>query len=306
MGHLFPLGDRLVNDGEVGAFAPTVSLNAIGRIVRFHEYGPCYLVSALASAFVAKFPVDGRILPVLIFVAASSVFGFVINDIADADLDKKAGKLRNPVASGDMSVGAAWTLVVVILGVVIVSIYLLSFLNRLLGGLVILLFAVYSFGPRVKARPGLDIVCHASWSATYGLMAYSVYRPVDFVGVAFCGTLFLLSMFVELVNEIRDYDSDRDMIRTTVTLLGKKAALKACIILFFSAFALLVSIVLVGRLPWALLAYSPSIIFLVTPIINALRHQQNEQTLVSVLVKRGTIIGILLLVTYIALKVIGG
>jgi len=63
--------------------------------------------------------------------------------------------------------------------------------------------------------------------------------------------------------------------------------------------------VLVGRLPWALLVFSPSIIFLVTPIINALRHQQYEQTLVPALVKRGTIIGILLLVTYIALKIIG-
>lgn len=299
-------GDRLVNNGDAGAFASTVSLDAIGRIVRFHEYGPCYLVSALACAFVARFPVDGRILPVLIFVAASSVFGFVINDIADADLDKKAGKLRNPVSSGDLSVGAAWNLVVVLLGIVIVSMYLLTFLNRLLGVLVILLFAGYSFGPRVKARPGLDIVCHASWSATYGLMAYSVYRPVDFVGAAFCGTLFLLSMFVELVNEIRDHDSDRDMIKTTVTLVGKKAALKACIILLFSAFALLVAVVLVGRLPWALLVFSPSIIFLVTPIINALRHQQYEQTLVPALVKRGTIIGVLLLVTYIALKVIGG
>ena len=304
-GKHLPRGDHLVNNGEGGAFASTVSLDAIRRIVRFQEYGPCYLISALACAFVATFPVDGRILPVLIFVAASSMFGFVINDIADADLDKKAGKLRNPVASGDLSVGAAWSLVLVLLGMVIISVYLLSFLNRLLGFLVILLFAGYSFGPRVKARPGLDIVCHASWSATYGLMAYSVYRPVDFVGVAFCGTLFLLSMFVELVNEIRDHDSDRELIRTTVTLVGKQAALKACIILLFSAFVLFVSVVLVGRLPWALLAFSPSVIFLVTPIINALRHRQNEQTLVPALVKRGTIIGILLLVTYIALKVTG-
>ena len=294
-----------MNNGEVRAFTSPVSLGAIGRIVRFHEYGPCYLISALASAFVARFPVDGRILPVLIFVAASSVFGFVINDIADADLDMKAGKLRNPVASGDLSVSAAWNLVAVLMGLVIISMYLLSFLNKLLGVLVILLFAGYSFGPRVKARPGLDIVSHASWSATYGLMAYSVYRPVDFVGVAICGALFLLSMFAELVNEIRDHDSDRDMIRTTVTLVGKKVALKACIVLLFSAFALLVSVVLVGRLPWVLLAFSPSIMFLVTPIINALHHQQNEQTLVSALVKRGTITGVLLLVTYIALKVIG-
>ncbi len=42
-------------------------------------------------------------------------FGFVINDIVDAELDRKAGKLRNPVASGDLSVAAAWALVLVLL-----------------------------------------------------------------------------------------------------------------------------------------------------------------------------------------------
>ena len=55
---------------------------------------------------------------------------------------------------------------------------------------------------------------------------------------------------------------------------------------------------------WALLVSSPSIIFLMAPIINALRYEQNGQDLVPALVKRGTIIGLLLLVTYIALKVV--
>jgi 4-hydroxybenzoate polyprenyltransferase len=279
--------------------------NAFVRIVRFHEYGPCYLVSALACAFVARYPVDSRILPVLLFVAVSSIFGFVINDIADAELDRKAGKLRNPVASGDLSVAAAWVLVVVLLGLATLSIYLLSFLNRLLGILVIMLFGGYSFGLRVKARPGLDLVWHASWNATYGVMAYSVYRPLDFVGVGLSGMLLLLSMLAELVNEIRDHDSDRDMIRTTVTLVGKKRALKACVVLLFLVLALFVSVVLVGGLPWVLLVFSLSIIFLVVPIINALRYEQKEQDLMPVFVNRGTIIGLLLLVTYLAVKIAG-
>ena len=275
------------------------------RIVRFHEYGPLYLVSALACGFVARFPVDSRILPVLLFVAVSSIFGFVINDIADAELDRKAGKLRNPVSSGDLSVAAAWGLVLVLLGMAIVSIYLLSFLNRFLGFLVIMLFGGYSFGLRAKARPGLDIVFHASWNATYGVMAYSVYRPLDLVGAAFSGMVFLSSMLVELVNQIRDHDSDTGMIRTTVSLVGKKVALKACIVLLFLAFALFVSVVLVGRLPWVLLVFSPFIIFLVGPIIYALRYEQKEQDLMPALVNRGTIIGLLLLVTYLVVKIAG-
>ena len=275
------------------------------RVVRFHEYGPCYLISALTCAFVARYPVDSRILPVLLFVAVSSIFGFVINDIADAGLDKMAGKLRNPVASGELSAVTAWTLVVVLLGVATLSIYLLEFLNRLLGIFVILLFVGYSFGLRMKVRLGLDVVSHASWNATYGVMAYSVYRPLDLVGIGLVGMLFLLSMLAEIVNQIRDHDSDRDMIRTTVTLVGKKRALKACVVLLFLVLALFVSVVLIGGLPWILLAFSPSIILFVSPIIKALRSEQKEQELMPAFVKRGTIIGIFLLVTYLVVKFAG-
>jgi len=273
------------------------------RIVRFHEYGPFYLISALACAFVAGYPVDSRILPVLLFVAISSTFGFVINDTADAELDKRAGKLRNPVASGELSAAAAWILVIILLGAAALSIYFLSFLNRLLGILVILLFGGYSFGLRIKARPGLDVISHACWNATYGVMAYSVYRPLDFVGAGLAGVLFLLSMLAELVNQVRDHDSDRGMIRTTVMLVGKKRALKTCLVLLFLVLALFVSVVLVGGLPWVLLAFSPSIMFFVAPIINALRYEQKEQELMPAFLKRGAIIGLLLLVTYLAVKI---
>ena len=281
------------------------SWSAFARIVRFHEYGPCYLVSALACAFVARYPVDARILPLLLFVAISSIFGFVINDIADAELDRRAGKLRNPVASGDLSVASAWILVLVLLGVGTLSIYALSPLNRLLGIVVIVLFGGYSFGPRAKARPGLDVVCHASWNTIYGVMAYSVYRPLDFVGAGLAGMLFLLSMLAELVNGIRDHDSDKDMIRTTVTWIGKRRTLKACVVLLILVLALFVSIMLAGGLPWVLLVFSPSIIFLVAPLINALRYEQKERDLMPAFVKRGTIIGFLLLVTYLVVKITG-
>jgi 4-hydroxybenzoate polyprenyltransferase len=229
----------------------------------------------------------------------------VINDIADSELDRKAGKLRNPVASGDLSVTAAWAFVIVILCVVTLSIYLLSFLNKLLGILVIMLFGCYSFGPKTKARPGLDVACHASWNAAYGAMAYSVYRPLDSVGIGLSGMLFLLSMSAELVNGIRDHDSDRDMIRTTVTVIGKKRTLKVCVALLFIALALFVSIVLTGGLPWILLVFSPSIIFLIMPIINALQDEKKEQYLMPALLNRGTIIGLLLLVTYLTVKITG-
>ena len=76
-------------------------------------------------------------------------------------------------------------------------------------------------------------------------------------------------------------------------------------VLLFLVLALFVSVVLVGGLPWILLAVSPSIIFFVAPIINALRYEQKEQELMPAFVNRGTIIGLLLLVTYLAVKIAG-
>jgi len=279
------------------------SLSVLGRIIRFHEYGPCYLISALACAFLAQFPVDAKIVPLLLFVVASSMFGFVINDIADAELDRQAGKMRNPVASGDMAVYAAWVLVLVLVIVSLSSLYLLSGLNRLLGILVLILFSVYSLWLRIKSRPVLDVICHASWNATYGIMAYSVYRSIDFVGAGFGVILFMLSMLAELTNEVRDYDSDKVMIRTTATLIGKRNTLLVCIVLLLSVFSILVSMVLFGGLPWILIIFSPAIFLLVLPIVNAIKNEQRVPDLLPALVKRGTIIGVLLLVVYVAAKI---
>jgi len=281
------------------------SYHALLRIIRFHEYGPYYLISALACGFVAKFPVDSSIIPVLIFVATSSMFGFVINDIADSELDKEAGKLRNPIASDDLSVSVAWKLALIFFGVAILSLYPLDLLGRLLGILVITLFGSYSFGLRAKVRPGVDVVCHASWNASYGLMAYSVYRPLDFAGTELCSLLFLSSMFVELLNEIRDHDSEKDIIRTTTTAIGKRGELRLCILILLLILTLFVILTVTGGLPWILLIFSSSIIFLIKPIMNALRSEQNEQNLLPTLVSRGTTIVILIFITYLIIKIFG-
>ena len=281
------------------------SYDAFLRVVRFNEYGPYYLISALACGFVAKFPVNGSIIPVLIFVAASSAFGFVINDIADAELDRKAGKLRNPIASDDLSVSAAWKLALIFLATAVLSLYPLDLLGKLLGIIVITLFSDYSFGLRAKVRPGVDVVCHASWNTLYGVMAYSIYRPLDLIGVQLSGLLFLSSMLMELLNEIRDHDSEKDIIRTTATAIGKRGALKLCILILLLILSLFISLTVTGGLPWPLLIFSPSIIFLVKPIMNALRSEQNEQNLLPTLVSRGATIVILIFIAYLTLKILG-
>jgi len=280
------------------------TFEAIRRIIRFREYVPYYLVSALACGFVAKFPIDIKLVPALVFVATSSIFGFVINDISDAELDSKSGKLRNPIASGDLSRSAATILGIIFLGIAILSLYPFDLLGKLLGIIVIMLFSLYSFGLRAKVRPGIDLMCHASWNALYGVLAYLVYRPVDLLGMELSCVLFFSSMLVELLNEIRDYDSEKDLIRTTTTMIGKKNALKLCIVILLMILSLFVGIIIQDGLPLILLVFSPSILFLVKPIINALRSEQAEQALLPILVSRGGVIITLVFITYLTVKII--
>jgi 4-hydroxybenzoate polyprenyltransferase len=228
----------------------------------------------------------------------------VINDIADAELDRKAGKLRNPIASGDLSFSAAAILGLIFLGIAILSLYSFDLLGKVLGIVVIMLFSLYSFGLRAKVRPGIELMCHASWNSLYGVLAYSVYRPLDLLGIELSGLLFFSSMFVEFLNEIRDHDSEMDLIRTTTTMIGKRNALKLCILILFLILSLFIGIIIQGGLPWILLVFSPSILFLVKPIINALRSDQMEQTVFPTLVSRGTVIIALVFLTYLAVKIL--
>ena len=136
-------------------------------------------------------------------------------------------------------------------------------------------------------------------------MAYSVYRPLDLIGVQLSGLLFLSSMLMELLNEIRDHDSEKDIIRTTATAIGKRGTLKLCILILLLILSLFVSLTITGALPLILLIFSPSIIFLLKPIINAMRSEQNEQNLLPTLVSRGATIVILIFIAYLTIKIFG-
>jgi len=170
------------------------------------------------------------------FSAFSTAFGFVVNDLSDAELDRSAGVIRNPVSTGELSRGRCISVALLLLLVSLAALSRLSFRNRLLGMVVIFLYFTYSWIVRAKARPMLDVAYHGLCLAILATMGYTEYRPFDVDCLLGVSIVFLLSAMSQVLQEIRDYETDRNMIKTTVTSLGKRRSLVLCLAFLASAF----------------------------------------------------------------------
>ncbi len=171
----------------------------------------------------------------LIFSVFSTTFAFVVNDLSDVKLDRSAGVLRNPVSTGELSLGGIISLALSFLLVSLASLFFLSLQTRLLGLVVIFLYFTYSWLVRAKARPILDIVYHGLCPAILTIMGYTKYRSFDATCFILASMVFFISAMSQILQEVRDYETDRKMIKTTVTLLGKRRSLILCLAFCTSA-----------------------------------------------------------------------
>lgn len=70
------------------------------RLIRFEAYGILFILAGLFGALLASSQVNSYLALLVLFIAASSAFGFVINDISDRFLDARSAQPRNPLADG--------------------------------------------------------------------------------------------------------------------------------------------------------------------------------------------------------------
>ena len=59
----------------------------------------------LVGAILAGSSIDLEVVWPLIFSAFSAAFGFVVNDLSDAELDSLSDVIRNPVSTNELSKG---------------------------------------------------------------------------------------------------------------------------------------------------------------------------------------------------------
>jgi len=256
-------------------------VGAIYRATRFSSM-LCFTSTTFAGAILANSIIDSRIIWLLMYTAFSTAFAFVVNDLSDVELDRLAGVLRNPVSTGELSEGRAIKIAVFFVLVSMASLSFLSLQSQLLGLVVIFLYFTYSWIVRAKARPVLDILYHGSCLAILTTMGYAEYRSFDFVCLLLAALVFFLSSISQILQEVRDYESDRKMVRTTVTLLGKKRSLILCLAFFTSASAISLPLLFYGVIPFETLPLSPIVYyFYIAPIIKTIVNEEYEDKMLK-------------------------
>jgi 4-hydroxybenzoate polyprenyltransferase len=270
------------------------------RTMRFSSV-LCFTSATFAGAILAGSLSGLGIVWLLLFSASSTTFGFVINDLSDAELDRSAGVLRNSVSTGELSSGKCVLLTLFFLSISLASLTFLSLQNQLLGLVVIFLYFTYSWLVRAKARPVLDILYHGLCLAILATMGYLGYRPFNFACLLIASLVFLLSSTSQILQEIRDYETDVKMVKTTVTLLGKKLSLIICLAFLVFSFAIFILLLFYGVIPLGILLLSPLSYFIVAPFIRTIRNEEYESSMLRK-IKETRLILIAILLAFLILS----
>jgi len=268
------------------------------RLIRFEAYGILFILTGIFGALLTVIPLDGSLVILLIFIATSSAFGFVINDISDMALDARAEKPRNPIADGSISCRTAKQVSGFFLLISIASMALLPLHLLLIEIAVLFVFVTYSFFIEAKNIAGLDLVYHALFPALYGLLGYMLYHPPDLTGFVFFVLLGIFGAVGELANEIRDLEKDRSERKNTVVLVGERPGFYLMMALMITAFAVtgIFSSIEPGFL-W-LLPFVPLGLILVHPAWKAMNEPGYRQKFVDVINTRAIVLAALILAVY--------
>jgi 4-hydroxybenzoate polyprenyltransferase len=278
--------------GEIGIYHP------LKRLIRFEAYGILFVITGIFGALLAAGRFDLSLALFLIFIAASSAFGFVINDISDMALDARSEKPRNPLADGSMSCRTAKGVSAILL---VVSLVCMAFLPVSLLPVelaVLFVFITYSFWIEVKNIAGLDLVYHALFPALYGLLGYVLYHPLDITGIVYVLLLGIFGAVGELGNEIRDLEKDRTERKNTVVIIGERAAFVLTIAFMACAFSIIAIFAFLEPGFFWLLPFVPFGLFLVHPVVRAMKNPEYKQQFVDVINNRAILLAAAMLVVY--------
>ena len=251
-------------------------LKASHRAIRFSSV-MCFSSATLVGAILAGSLMSLRAVWLLLFSVFMTAFGFAVNDLSDIELDRASNVLRNPVSTGELSLKKCIVLSLSLLIVSLVALLFLSLWNQLLGLVVGFIYFTYSWTIRAKARPVLDITYHGLCLAILATMGYIEFRSFDVNCFLFASLVFLLSVVSQILQEVRDYETDREAITTTVTLLGKSASLILSLAFLVISSAIFLLLLFYAVFPLTILLLFPLAYFIVTPILRALHSKDNEE-----------------------------
>lgn len=152
---------------------------------------------------------------VIIFLAnlCLTAFGYMFNDLEDAEDDYHDAekRMRNPIASGEITRRQSY-----LFSMFLLSVGLLLLLS--IGPFVFLLGIIYAFvgfvyswrSLRLKSRPIFDLVSHVLFLGVLQfLTTYAAFRPLDLFVVPFLMIIVPVSLMNEVIHEMIDFDVDK-------------------------------------------------------------------------------------------------
>jgi len=186
---------------------------------------------------------------------------YLVNNIYDIESDRlnPYKRNKNPLAKGEISVNEAMKIALILFAFDCVILMLFCIYLEIINYLILLALGVlYSVPPvRFKEKPLLDLISHSLFFGvllvTQGYFAYSTNKFIC-PEILFC--VILASIYLELRNEVEDFDYDKKAsYKTTSVILGKNMSL---IIVDIMAFTLVIYTLLL--LPTYMLTISPIIL----------------------------------------------
>ncbi len=205
-------------------------LNGIWRLLRFKDYAGAVVFTTCIGVAAAGGKFGWQLILVLLANWLAVGFAFMYNDIEDAPDDAKDPKKvhRNPVSAGIISHQQAMlaSLAVAALGVLL---YLpLGIMPTILGAICVVLGFLYSYRPwRLKGIAVIDVISHSVMLSSLQVMCgyFTFAQNLNAAYLAPLISMTAASMYGQMFNQVRDYQTDRDAgLRNTSGLVGESRA----------------------------------------------------------------------------------
>jgi 4-hydroxybenzoate polyprenyltransferase len=178
----------------------------------------------------------------LIVVFSAQIFLFASNDYFDRHIDAldEKKKRRNPACTGKVSSKQVYLLLFITATIAIAASLFFSFYAVLFTIFSLFVFYFYTAEPlRFKNKVGADVLTHGILINTFPYFFCLIALSYFTTGSIFLLVVLMLrSTMAQLLQEVRDYEVDRQVERNTVVVLGQR---KTIWIVFMMYLALFVS-----------------------------------------------------------------
>jgi|GEM_PF-1571073 len=214
--------------------------------------------------------IDFRACLLLSWIVGVHSGGDVINDIYDRHIDKIC-KPNSPIASGRMSVGAAWIwMIILYFSSILIAALLLNDVCIIVSILGIIIGGVLYSHPRFrfKDHPILSITTLAVCFGLEAIGVWSVYAPLTTDALVVSFYVFILLFSLAFFKDFKDVKGD---VNSLPLMLGiRKAAIVVSVLTFLPIFPMLYLLFLYKTIAIALaiIAYIPIEISAIRILLN--------------------------------------